>query len=416
MNKNKKFKIISKKEINMVWREEWKKDINSNPKAFWGQRLFLEGYLVFKKYISEKAGQIILDIGSGTGRYGVKFAQDFPNSKVIISDILEESLVIGRKLADYLGVKNAQFQKEDVLKMSFPDNHFDVIFCDVLIQHIPNYEAAMSEMKRVLKPGGRIIVSAVNYWNPHTLYKFFLKLRGKGYEYNYEKSFKKKELRKLFEDFNLEVVGEDGFYFAYGLFRLKKYYDKFFRFLGGACNRIVTKFIDPVTNRFVSRFFGFEIFIVGEKKKDDDQYKIKVKNSGIVKLQFYNDFPDGNLVIAESLKSVPFEIKRIYFVNSLHNQEAIRGKHAHKKLEQYIFCINGKFTLSLDDGTVKQKIRLDSPYYGVRLGPELWHTMIEFSPDCVILVFAGDYYNESDYIRDYDEFLKYIKNNRNDII
>lgn len=405
-------KIISQKEIRAVWQGEWEKEINVDPRAFWGHRLFIEAYPVFKKYIPKKDGQIILDIGSGTGRYGVKFAKDFPNSKVVISDILGESLVIGRKLANYLGVKNVQFQKEDVLKTSFPDNYFDVIFCDVLIQHIPNYKAAMSEMKRVLRPGGRIIVSGVNYWNPHNFYKFLLRINGKKYEYNYEKSFKKKELRKLFEDFNLEVVGEDGFYFAYGLFRLKKYYNKFFRFVGGACNRIVTKFIDPITNRSISRYFGFEIFIVGEKKKDDDQYKIKVKNSGIVKMQFYNDFPDGNLVIAESLKSVPFEIKRIYFVNSLHNQDAIRGKHAHKKLEQYIFCVNGKFTLNLDDGTIKQKIRLDSPYYGARLGPELWHTMTEFSQDCVILVFASDYYNESDYIRNYDEFLKYIDQNK----
>ena len=96
--------------------------------------------------------------------------------------------------------------------------------------------------------------------------------------------------------------------------------------------------------------------------------KIKVKNSGIVKLQFYNDFPDGNLVIGEVKKNVPFIIKRFYFINNLFNRKSTRGLHAHKKLEQIIFCINGSFTLTLDDGSNRQKIKMDDPYYGIRLG------------------------------------------------
>jgi hypothetical protein len=137
--------------------------------------------------------------------------------------------------------------------------------------------------------------------------------------------------------------------------------------------------------------------------------KIKVKNSGLIKLQFFNDFPDGNLVIGESSRNVPFEIKRMYFINNLFNKKSIRGKHAHKKLEQIIFCVNGHFILSLDDGTSKQKITMDNPYAGIRLGPKLWHTMTKFSSDCVILVLANDYFKEKDYIREYQEFLKYIK-------
>lgn len=136
--------------------------------------------------------------------------------------------------------------------------------------------------------------------------------------------------------------------------------------------------------------------------------KIKVKNSGCVTLSFYNDFPDGNLVIGEALKNVPFNIKRVYFINELFNKKAERGKHAHRELEQIIFCINGSFKLNLDDGKIKQSIVMDSPYYGVRLGPMLWHTMSNFSSDCVILVFADDYYQENDYIRDYQEFIKLI--------
>lgn len=138
--------------------------------------------------------------------------------------------------------------------------------------------------------------------------------------------------------------------------------------------------------------------------------KLKVKNSGIIKLQFFNDFPDGNLVIGESGKSVPFKIKRFYFINHLFNPKAIRGLHAHKKLKQIIFCLNGSFELLLDDGRNKQKIVMNDPYIGILLGSKLWHVMKKFSRDCVILVVTNDFYKESDYIRDYKEFLNYIKN------
>lgn len=136
--------------------------------------------------------------------------------------------------------------------------------------------------------------------------------------------------------------------------------------------------------------------------------KIKVNNSGIIKLKFYDDFPDGNLVIGDALKTIPFRVKRLYFINNLFNKNAERGKHAHKKLEQVIFCVNGSFKLNLDDGKVTQSFTMNSPYYGVKLGTMLWHTMTNFSKDCVILVVAADYYKESDYIRSYEKFKKII--------
>ncbi len=141
--------------------------------------------------------------------------------------------------------------------------------------------------------------------------------------------------------------------------------------------------------------------------------KINVKNSGILKLQSFDDFPDGHLSIGESNKSVPFEIKRFYFINSLFNDRSIRGKHAHKKLEQYIFCLNGTFVLELDDGEKKQNITMTKSDFGIKLGPLLWHSMKKFSPDCIILVIANDYYDEKDYIRDYPAFISYLKKIKN---
>ena len=132
--------------------------------------------------------------------------------------------------------------------------------------------------------------------------------------------------------------------------------------------------------------------------------KLVVKNSGLLALKFFKDLPDGNLFIAEAREQVPFDIRRVYFINTLANQKAVRGKHAHRKLQQGIFCINGSFTLHLDDGQKKQRILLNDPSCGVLLGPMLWHTMSSFSYDCVILVLASEGFDETDYIRDYDEF------------
>lgn len=137
--------------------------------------------------------------------------------------------------------------------------------------------------------------------------------------------------------------------------------------------------------------------------------KIIVKNSGYVELPRIVDDRDGVLCVAEAEKNVPFPIKRVYYITHLENDKSIRGKHAHKELSQVIFCISGSFVLSLDDGTEKQDILMWRDNTGVILGPGLWHTMHSFSNGCVLLVLASDYFDESDYIRDYQTFLEWVK-------
>ena len=139
----------------------------------------------------------------------------------------------------------------------------------------------------------------------------------------------------------------------------------------------------------------------------------KINNCKLITLQQINDGVDGIISVAENNNQIPFDIKRVYCIYNLDNQNAIRGQHSHKALEQVIFCVNGNFTLSLDDGENKKEIMLDNPNTGVYLGIDLWHTMSNFSKDCVLLVLSSDFYDESDYIRDYDQFIKYVIN-RND--
>lgn len=133
-----------------------------------------------------------------------------------------------------------------------------------------------------------------------------------------------------------------------------------------------------------------------------------VKKSGIIELPVIPDGVDGVLSVGETEKNIPFDIKRVYYIYDLCSTQSVRGKHAHKELEQVIFCLKGSFTLSLDDGENREDIQMDKPNLGVILGKELWHTMHSFSRDTIIMVLASDFYKEEDYIRDYKEFRQYV--------
>lgn len=398
-----KEKHLNQNTVNAIWAGVWQNGKPSKFQDVFKHRLFVEGYPVFKKYIPREV-KTILDVGSGSGRYGVSFARDFPDATVFLADIVEESLFFAKELTKETGVENVVFQKEDVGALSFQDNFFDVVFADAVLQHVPNRANAMKEMTRVLKSDGTLIISAVNVWNPpHSFYKKLLTVLGKPYRYGYEKSFSQKELRDLFYRYHMEVIAEDGFYPAYGMYRWKEFYP-IFKTLGRMVNR-ATKILDFFSKRFVSRTFGFEIFCVGKK------YGIKVKHSGLVRLPETSDEKNGSLIIGEFDKAIPFLVKRLYHIANVKDLKAVRGGHAHKKTDQVIFCIKGSFRLTMKDGESMQKIYLRNPAIGIRLGPKLWHTMTNFSKDCVIMVLASENYDESDYIRNYDEFLEYITHN-----
>lgn len=116
----------------------------------------------------------------------------------------------------------------------------------------------------------------------------------------------------------------------------------------------------------------------------------------------------GMLVALEENKEIPFPIKRVYYIfdNLL---DVRRGFHAHKKLEQILICVSGECTIHVDDGKETKEIVLNTPNVGLYIAGCIWREMYNFSKGAVLVVLASDYYDESDYIRNYDEFLKYVK-------
>ncbi|MCF7920479.1 MAG: FdtA/QdtA family cupin domain-containing protein [Candidatus Cloacimonetes bacterium] len=134
---------------------------------------------------------------------------------------------------------------------------------------------------------------------------------------------------------------------------------------------------------------------------------MKVNNARIINLEPIIDGIDGYLCVAENQREIPFEIKRVYYIYNLDSPQAVRGKHAHRELEQVLFCLKGSFDLLLDDGFKQEKILMENPQTGIYMGTGVWHIMDNFSKDCVIMVLASDYFTEKDYIRDYDEFTRF---------
>lgn len=116
----------------------------------------------------------------------------------------------------------------------------------------------------------------------------------------------------------------------------------------------------------------------------------------------------GSLIFLEGEKNIPFAIQRVYYLLSL-KSEIPRGFHAHLNQIQVAVCIAGKCRMILDDGQSRESLWLDSPSQGIIIKNMIWHEMHDFSDDCILMVLANSWYDEDDYIRDYNQFLKEVE-------
>ena len=133
-----------------------------------------------------------------------------------------------------------------------------------------------------------------------------------------------------------------------------------------------------------------------------------MKNCRIMNFKKIGNSNVGFLTALEGNREVPFDIKRIYYVYNV-PKEIKRGFHAHKRLEQVLICMSGSVKIKVDDGNGKKIIELNDPSKGVYIGLGVWHEMYDFNQSTVLLILASEYYDESDYIRDYETFEKMLR-------
>lgn len=119
-----------------------------------------------------------------------------------------------------------------------------------------------------------------------------------------------------------------------------------------------------------------------------------------------NDDKWGRLVPIEGNDTVPFDIKRVYYIYDV-NEEKRRGFHSHKKLEQVLICVHGSIKILVKTPKEEKVVVLNNPNKGLYIGNNIWREMFDWEDEAVLLVLASEHYDESDYIRNYEDYEKY---------
>lgn len=133
---------------------------------------------------------------------------------------------------------------------------------------------------------------------------------------------------------------------------------------------------------------------------------MSVHNSKLIELPKICD-QRGNLTFIENSRHIPFDIKRVYYLYDVPGGAA-RAAHGHKSLQQLMIAMSGSFDITLDDGNEKKKYHLNRSYYGLYIPSMIWRDLDNFSSGAVCMVLASDYFEESDYYRNYDDFIKAV--------
>jgi acetyltransferase-like isoleucine patch superfamily enzyme len=137
------------------------------------------------------------------------------------------------------------------------------------------------------------------------------------------------------------------------------------------------------------------------------QRALTVKRASLRQLPLITDLR-GSLTFGEINEHLPFEARRMFMVFDVPSKD-VRGEHAHLALNQFLICARGSCAVVLDDGTARDEVVLNSPNIGLHIPPLIWSVQYKYSEDALLLVLADDVYRAEDYIRDYDEFLKAVR-------
>lgn len=137
---------------------------------------------------------------------------------------------------------------------------------------------------------------------------------------------------------------------------------------------------------------------------------MSAENSSLVHWIDFTPLGDerGSMVALESDKTVPFDIRRVYYIFGT-QPDVVRGFHAHKALKQVAVCVTGRCRMLLDNGKERGCVWLESATRGLLIEEMIWREIHDFSEDCVLLVLASEHYDESDYIRNYEDFIKRVR-------
>jgi hypothetical protein len=148
--------------------------------------------------------------------------------------------------------------------------------------------------------------------------------------------------------------------------------------------------------------------ILGIFRKNQEMNRNTVNDCSIIVVPKINNRA-GNISVIEGIKNLPFRPVRLFYIYDIPAGEA-RGAHSHKECSQFIVAASGGFEVALDDGTNKKTVSLNRPFYGLYIPPGIWAHEFNFSSGAICLVLTSEKFDEKDYIRDYNEYLKFKRN------
>ncbi len=166
-----------------------------------------------------------------------------------------------------------------------------------------------------------------------------------------------------------------------------------------------------ISDEIIKRYAGvpnLKWYAVTEAERNNSLYEIKVDGCKVIEIKTITSKDSGKLSFFEAKRDMPFEIKRVYYISGV-KKGIKRGFHAHKELKQLIFCPYGEIELLLDDGSKKDRVLLNDPSTGILIEKPVWREMLWKTDNSVLCVAASDYYDENDYLRDYEDFIRYIE-------
>lgn len=134
---------------------------------------------------------------------------------------------------------------------------------------------------------------------------------------------------------------------------------------------------------------------------------VNVYDCSIIHLPKFGD-RRGNITAINNGLEIPFDTKRVFYLYDIPGGES-RGAHAHKECHQFLVAVSGAFEVLLDDGLTKRQVQLNSPTIGLHIPPGIWASEVNFSSGSICLVMASMEYSEEDYLRDYEEFIRFKK-------
>jgi UDP-2-acetamido-3-amino-2,3-dideoxy-glucuronate N-acetyltransferase len=184
------------------------------------------------------------------------------------------------------------------------------------------------------------------------------------------------------------------------------------RFAMVGAGAVVTKSVPPyaIVVGNPAKIIGYDNLYKLEHSEISDSVAKELTLSNkpkLINLQKYADIR-GSLSVGEFKKDIPFDVKRYFIVYDVPSIET-RGEHAHKECHQFLICLNGSLNVVVDDGQDQKEFILNNPNSGLDVPAMLWAAQYNFSSDAVLLVFASEFYDDQDYIRDYDSFINLVR-------